>query len=273
MSTQDEAGSVVVRAENLSLELNLIGDRVAASAEGSAAVGGRLMRRGRTWSIRALDRLTFEVRRGCRVGIVGRNGAGKSSLLRILAGIYLPTEGELSIEGRISTLFANRVFNSPHVTGRESIIVSGLLLGLGYREIQELTPEIIAFSELEDYIDLPVRTYSAGMATRLGFAIATSIRPDVLLIDEVFGAGDRSFQQKARERIDSVMKEASTLFLASQSLGVIERMCDHLIWLDHGALRAFGPIGEVLPVFLDADGQQGEGSKDQAATTGTEQET
>jgi len=207
------------------------------------------------------------------MGLVGRNGAGKSSLLRTLAGIYLPTGGMLTIEGSISTLFANRVFNNAQVTGRESIIVSGLLLGLGYREIQSLAPEIIEFSELEDYIDLPIRTYSAGMATRLGFAIATSIRPDILLIDEVFGAGDRSFQQKARERVDSVMQEASTLFLASQSLGVIERMCDHLMWLDHGSMRAFGPIGEVMPAFIEADAQEAKAKTERAAKRIEQQET
>jgi ABC-type polysaccharide/polyol phosphate transport system ATPase subunit len=253
---------IAVAAENISYEVSLIGDAVSRRAVGSKAVGGRLIRQGRHTKLLALDDLSFSAASGSRVGIVGRNGAGKSTLLRVIAGIQKPTAGRLAVNGKISTLFNNRLVTNPNITGLETILLSGLLMGLSRQEVQEITPEIVAFSELEDFIELPIRTYSAGMKTRLGFAVATSIKPDILLIDEVFGAGDREFQQKAAQRINGLMESASTLFLASQSMGIIERMCDHLLWLDHGKLRAFGRLEEIMPVFLE------EGKKNAPAPAG-----
>ena len=246
--------AIAVETENLTLELNLIGDMVNLAAKGATAVGGQIIHEGRIKKLRALDGISFSVNRGAKVGIIGQNGAGKTTLLRTLAGIHLPSSGRVRIDGRVSTLFTNRLLGQAQMTGREAIMVSCLLMGIERKRIKELTPDIIAFSELEDFIDLPQRTYSAGMAVRLGFAIATCIEPDILLIDEVFGAGDRRFQEKARERINKVMESASTMFLASQSMHMIQRMCDHVIWLDHGKLVAFGPLDEVLPRFLEETG-------------------
>ena len=257
MNKEPRQTDIVVDARGVTIDLPLFGKGLPARAKGSRAVGGRLIKRGRTSMVRALDDITFTIEWGQRLGVVGINGAGKSTLLRVLAGILKPTSGALTVEGKISTLFTNRLSVGRAITGRETIFVSCLLLGLEPREIESLIPEIIDFSELEDYIDLPMRSYSAGMATRLGFAIVTSVKPEVLLIDEVFGAGDRRFQKKAKARVMDIFESASTMVLATQSVGMIERMCYRLLWLDHGQVKGFGSIEDILPKFLEAQAMDG----------------
>lgn len=213
-------------------------------------VGGRLTQQDpkHTW-IRALHNVSFEINRGERVALIGHNGAGKSSLLRVLAGIYPPTRGKVFVQGKISTLFTNSIGVNPSATGYENITLMGVLLGLSKKEIEAIRPAVAEFSELGEFLDMPVRTYSAGMRTRLGFAIATSIKPECLLIDEVMGAGDARFQKKAQQRMNDVMSTAYTLVLASHSIGTIKEFCDRAIWLQHGKLRQFGPIDEVVEMF------------------------
>jgi ABC-2 type transport system ATP-binding protein/lipopolysaccharide transport system ATP-binding protein len=199
--------------------------------------------------LRGLDNVSFTVRRGDRIGLIGRNGAGKSSLLRTIAGIYPPTAGTCRATGRISTLFSSALGLSAEATGYENIHLGATLLGLNRAQIEEALPDIVDFCDLGEFLDLPIRTYSAGMRTRLGFAIATSIHPDILLIDEVFGTGDRHFRAKAKERIEKVMAKADVLMLASHSDGVIRSMCTKAIWLEQGRLMAFGPVDEVLELY------------------------
>ncbi len=217
-----------------------------------ARIGGNIIRRGgkgKSTVVRALDGIDLTIPRGARIGLIGSNGAGKSPLLRLLAGIYIPTAGYIITRGKISTLFTSRIGINERLTGRENILLSGLVLGLPRAQIEALEPEIIEFAELGDFIDLPLHTYSTGMATRLGFAIATSLNPEILLIDEVFGTGDRDFQDKARARVAALMKAASTLVLASHSVGIIRRFCDQALWLDHGRIRSCGEINEVLDAY------------------------
>jgi ABC-2 type transport system ATP-binding protein/lipopolysaccharide transport system ATP-binding protein len=196
--------------------------------------------------LRGLDDISFTARRGDRIGLIGRNGAGKSTLLRTLAGIYPPSAGSCRATGRISTLFSSALGLSAEATGYENIYLGATLLGLNKAAIEEALPDIVDFCELGDFLELPIRTYSAGMRTRLGFAIATSIRPDILLIDEVFGTGDRHFRAKAKQRIEQVMAKANVLMLASHSDGVIRSMCTKALWLEQGRVMAFGPVNEVL---------------------------
>ncbi|MET4807386.1 ABC transporter ATP-binding protein [Limibacillus sp. MBR-115] len=240
-----------IRATAVSLDLPLLGDKVQETERGgSRSVGGRLTRLiGSRGQVRALDSISFELNHGDRVGIIGRNGAGKSTLLRLIAGIYQPSAGTLAVEGRLSTLFTNRIGLNERATGRENIRLAGHLLGMSSAQIETLLPEIAAFSELEDFIDLPLRTYSSGMSVRLGFAIATALDPDILLIDEVFGAGDRSFQNKAQERVRRLIEDAGTLVLASHSSALLRRFCSSIIWLDHGELKAFGSTDAVLAEY------------------------
>lgn len=199
--------------------------------------------------LRGLDDISFVARRGDRIGLIGRNGAGKSTLLRTLAGIYQPSAGSCRARGKISTLFSSALGLSAEATGYENIYLGATLLGLSKAAIEEALPDIVDFCELGDFLDLPIRTYSAGMRTRLGFAIATSIRPDILLIDEVFGTGDRHFRAKAKQRIEQVMAKANVLMLASHSDGVIRSMCSKAIWLEQGSVMAFGAVNDVLEQY------------------------
>lgn len=199
--------------------------------------------------LRGLDGISFTAKRGDRIGLIGRNGAGKSTLLRTLAGIYQPSAGSCRATGRISTLFSSALGLSAEATGYENIYLGATLLGMNKAAIEEALPDIVAFCELGDFLDLPIRTYSAGMRTRLGFAIATSIRPDILLIDEVFGTGDRHFRAKAKQRIEQVMAKANVLMLASHSDSVIRSMCTKALWLEQGRAKAFGSLDEVLEQY------------------------
>jgi len=197
----------------------------------------------------ALNNLTFDFNKGQRIGIVGRNGSGKSTLLKVLGGIYSPTGGVLSVEGQTSSLFNLTLGVQPDATGRENIVIRGLVKGWTRREIKERVPEIIEFSELGDFIDFPLRTYSDGMKMRLLFAIATSYSPEILILDEWIGAGDIGFQKKAAERMNNLVSSAGITVIASHSAGLLQRVCDVGVWLDKGKIVSSGPINDILGEF------------------------
>jgi ABC-type polysaccharide/polyol phosphate transport system ATPase subunit len=214
-------------------------------------VGGVLRRQnhhGKRVVVRALENVTLTVNHGDQLGIIGHNGAGKSTMLRIFAGIYEPTAGTISIEGRVSPLFSMSPGLDPDDTGYENIVTCGLLLGMSRDEIERKLPEIEAFSELSDYLALPARTYSTGMLVRLSFAIATAIDPEILLLDEELGAGDARFAEHAAKRVEGLIERSSIVVLASQSVDLIRRICSRAILLDHGRVIADGPTEEVLEI-------------------------
>jgi ABC-type polysaccharide/polyol phosphate transport system ATPase subunit len=196
--------------------------------------------------IRALHDISFSLNQGQRLGIVGRNGSGKSTLLRVLGQVYSPTSGSLATEGKISSLFNLILGTQGELTGRENIVIRGLIKGLSRREIAEHEDEIVRFSELKDFIDLPMRTYSEGMRMRLLFAIATAFSPEILLLDEWIGAGDASFQKKAAARMNSLVERAGITVIASHNKSLLRNVCDTGMWLDQGVMRAFGPIDDVF---------------------------
>ncbi|MCY4584267.1 MAG: ATP-binding cassette domain-containing protein, partial [Chloroflexi bacterium] len=213
----------------------------------SAQVGGRLSYgRGSSATVTILEGVNIAISRGQRVGLIGANGAGKSTLLRIMAGIYYPTRGVAETRGTISTLFPELLGVRPDATGIENIVLTGILLGLTRKEISRQIPEIIEFTELGDYIYMPLRTYSSGMRTRLVLSIATCLRPDILLVDEVIGAGDKGFRLKAKDRLNEMMTSANTLIVVSQSPEIIREFCTEAIWLERGQVRATGEVEEVL---------------------------
>jgi ABC-type polysaccharide/polyol phosphate transport system ATPase subunit len=214
-------------------------------------VGGVLRRQsehGKRVVVRALENVTLTVNHGDQLGIIGHNGAGKSTMLRIFAGIYEPSAGTISIEGRVSPLFSTSPGLDLDDTGYENIVTCGLLLGMSRDEIEQKLPEIEAFSELSDYLALPARTYSTGMLVRLGFAIATAIDPEILLLDEELGAGDARFAEHAAKRVEGLIERSSIVVLASQSVDLIRRICSRAILLDHGRVIADGPTEEVLEI-------------------------
>ncbi|HZW88624.1 MAG TPA: ABC transporter ATP-binding protein, partial [Myxococcaceae bacterium] len=199
----------------------------------------------------ALRNVSLELGRGRMVGIVGSNGSGKSTLLKVLGGILKPTTGQVSVYGRVSALIELGAGFHPEFTGRENVFINGVLLGLSRAEIRARFDEIVAFAGLEAFVDSPVKTYSSGMYMRLGFAIAVTVDPDVLLIDEVLAVGDEAFQHRCVGKIQEFKAAGKTIILVSHDLGSIERLCDEAVWLDSGRLQAHGEAREVVSRYLD----------------------
>lgn len=213
------------------------------------AVGGRFNQSGSNLLISALNDVSLEMRDGERVGLVGQNGAGKTTLLRVLAGVYPPTSGSVRVVGRVSPMFDLSLGMTPDSTGLENARVCGALWGLKPAEIEASIEDIVEFTELGDYLHIPVRTYSAGMLLRLSFAIATLRQPEILLLDEVIGVGDVSFMAKAKARLARIAQRAQIMVVSSHSGAIIRDLCDKAIWLDKGSVAAYGPVDEVLAEY------------------------
>jgi len=203
----------------------------------NATTGGRIASdAGTKVSVRALDGLNFEFRPGDRVGLVGHNGAGKTTLLRVLSGVYPPSRGSLEVEGRIASLTDISVGIDGEATGFENIFLRGVVMGMSQREINEKMDEIAEFSELGDYLNMPVRTYSSGMQLRLAFSVSTSIQADIILMDEWLSVGDASFNEKASKRLQDMVENSSILIMASHSEDTIKRLCNRRISMGHGKI-------------------------------------
>jgi ABC-type polysaccharide/polyol phosphate transport system ATPase subunit len=200
--------------------------------------------------VRALDHVDLHLREGDRVGIIGHNGAGKSTLLKLLAGIYPPTNGNRNVNGRISSLFDIALGFEPDCSGWENMAYRGYLLGETPRSIEAKKQQIAEFSELGEFLNMPVRYYSAGMMVRLAFSISTAIEPDILLVDEVLAVGDLPFQNKARQRMKEMMDHASLMVMVSHDLESIKRICTKGIWMDHGRIAQMGPVDEVVRAYV-----------------------
>lgn len=196
--------------------------------------------------VAALRDLSFEITRGERVALVGHNGAGKTTLLRTLAGVYEPVSGRLTVEGAIGSLIDPTAGMDLEATGRENIVLRALYRGLSDAEADALAEDVAAFAGLGDFLDVPVRTYSAGMTVRLAFAMATAMTPQVLLMDEWFLAGDAEFMAKAEERLSRLVSDAEILVLATHDMAVARRWCTRAIRLDSGRIVADGPVAEIL---------------------------
>jgi lipopolysaccharide transport system ATP-binding protein len=199
--------------------------------------------------VRALSNITFTLKCGERLGLIGTNGAGKTTLLRVLAGIYEPVSGSISRHGTLNALLDPSMGMNAELTGRENIMLRGLYSGLSRPMLARLEEDVIAFAELSDFIDLPVRIYSAGMAVRLGFALATAIRPRILLMDEWFLAGDSYFLEKAQKRLEDMVRAADILVLSTHNNLIVREWCSRVIWLDQGRIHADGPAAEILDQY------------------------
>jgi len=203
--------------------------------------------------VKAVRDVSFSLASGDRLGLVGRNGAGKTTLLRALAGIYEPVAGSLRVVGSINALLDPNLGMNLDLTGRENIILRGQYNRLDRAAIRRLADDVAAFAELDDFLDLPVRVYSSGMLVRLGFGLATAIKPQVLLMDEWLLAGDSNFLDKARARLEDLVRGAEILVLSSHLPEVVRDWCTRVIWLDQGRVRADGPADAVLAEYLRAD--------------------
>ena len=201
-------------------------------------------------TFQALDDVSFTVPKGSTFAVIGRNGSGKSTALKLVAGITKPTSGIVAVEGRISALIELGAGFHPEISGRENVFINGIMLGLTKREIQDRFDDIVEFAELTEFIDAPVKTYSSGMYMRLGFAVAIHVDPDVLLVDEVLAVGDEGFTHKCLDKFADFKRRGKTILLVTHSLGLVERFCDDAVWLDHGKKLAQGDPKRVIGAYL-----------------------
>ncbi len=213
-------------------------------------VRGMFRRSAENWlTVEALRDINLQIRQGERVGVIGKNGAGKTSLLKLLAGVYPPTSGRRGVEGSVSSLFEITLGFEPDASGWENIKYRGYLQGESPRSIRAKAQSIADFCELGDFLNMPVRYYSTGMTVRLAFAIATAVEPQILLVDESLSAGDLAFQKRARRRMKKLMSEASLVVLVSHDLEAVSNVCDRVILLDGGRIRQDGPADEVIATY------------------------
>src|SRR6476646_4118737 len=201
-------------------------------------------------TFQALRGVSFQVPKGCTYGVIGRNGSGKRTLLKCVAGITRPTAGDVIVDGRISALIELGAGFHPEISGRENIFINGIMLGLTKKEIQYRFDEIVEFAEMQDFIDAPVKTYSSGMYMRLGFAVAIHVDPDVLLVDEVLAVGDEGFTHKCLDKFGEFKRRGKTILLVTHSLGLVERFCDEAVWLDAGQKREQGDPKRVVGAYV-----------------------
>jgi ABC-type polysaccharide/polyol phosphate transport system ATPase subunit len=198
----------------------------------------------------AVQDVTFSLPRGRTLGVIGRNGSGKSTMLKLVAGITKPSSGTVRVNGRISALIELGAGFHPEISGRENVFINGIMLGLSKKEIARRFDEIVEFAELRDFIDAPVKTYSSGMYMRLGFAVAIHVDPDVLLVDEVLAVGDEGFTHKCLDKFAEFKRRGRTILLVTHSLGMVERFCDEALWLDGGKMKAMGDPKRVVGAYV-----------------------
>ena len=238
-----------IRVENLSIKFRIYHDR-SPSLKGYFA--NLFKRKSQTaysdfWAVK---NVSLEIRAGDRVGIVGHNGAGKSTLLKALCRVYESSDGLISVDGRIAPLLEIGAGFHPEFTGRENIYLNGSILGYTKQQIRVIEQEVIAFAELEEFIDTPVKYYSTGMYMRLAFSLATAIHPDILVLDEVFAGGDAAFMAKAKARMHDLIDKADIMIMVSHDHQLLTSLCNRVIWMDHGKLVADGPPEDIVERYL-----------------------
>lgn len=234
----------IYNANGRSLKKRLI--HVATGGQLGADEQGRVV-------VRALENLSFSFKDGDRVGLLGHNGAGKSTLLRLLSGVYEPSLGSVSIDGEIGSLIDISLGIDQEATGKENIYLRGGLLGMTKAELNAQLDDIIEFSELGDFVDMPLRTYSTGMLLRLAFAVSTIVRPEILLMDEWLSVGDEGFQNKSEERMTKLVQATNILVIASHSRELILRTCNRVLWLEHGKIKMDGDPGPIVDKYFGRD--------------------
>ena len=196
----------------------------------------------------ALQDISFKIEAGDTFGIIGLNGSGKSTLLKVISGILKPTTGSVKVTGTIAPLIELGAGFDPDLTARENIFLNGSVLGFSREFMREKFDEIVEFSELQDFVDVPIKNFSSGMVARIGFSVATIVKPDILICDEILAVGDYKFQEKCEQRIKDLMSGGTTVILVSHSIPQVERICNHILWLEHGKMKALGGK-ELIPLY------------------------
>lgn len=239
----------VVEVQDVSMHFNLMEEKVDSIKEYfMKLIKGKLLYN----DFIALQHVSFSIYKGEIVGLVGFNGAGKSTMLKILAGVLSPTSGKVMVKGKIAPLIEVGAGFDPELTARENIYLNGAILGHSAQYINDHFDEIIDFAELKDFVDVPVKNFSSGMYARLGFSIATMVKPDILIVDEVLSVGDYRFQEKCEERIRKMIQDGVTIILVSHDIHLIENLCTKVIWLDHGCVKEIGETQKVCEMYEHA---------------------
>lgn len=240
-----------IELENVSLTYPVYGSNARSfkATLVNMATGGHLIKDSRNVTVEALRDVSFKLEKGDRLALLGHNGAGKSTLLKVLARIYEPTQGAVKVSGRVNCLFDIMMGMDEELNAYENIKLRGLILGLSKQEIQKIIPEVAAFSDLGEFLELPIKTYSAGMKIRLAFGIITNVSSEILLIDEIVSAGDAHFMEKAKNRMENLVYQSDFMVLSTHDTGVVRDLCNKALWLEQGKVRLFGPVEEVLEEY------------------------
>lgn len=239
----------MIKVEHVSMRFRMVNDRVMSLKEYLVAL---LQHRLEYRELLVLDDISFEVKQGEVVGIIGKNGAGKSTLLKIIAGVLKPSDGKITVNGIIAPMLELGSGFDSELSGRENIFLNGAILGYSNDFLKSKYQEIIEFSELEDFIEMPIRNYSSGMIARLAFSIATVVKPEILIVDEVLSVGDAGFQAKSLKRMQELMSGGTTVLFVSHSIDQIEAMCSKVLWLENHRVKRFGDAVEVCADYQNS---------------------
>ena len=240
-------GTVVINLQDVSVKYRVPTEQVATLKEYVIRMlQGRRIEYRAFWALKGLD---LEVRQGESLGIIGRNGAGKSTLLKVVARVLRPTTGRVRVRGSVAPLIELGAGFHPELTGRENVYLNGAMLGFSQAQMKERFERIVEFAELGPFIDAALRSYSSGMVVRLGFAVATEVNPDILIIDEVLSVGDEAFQEKCRARMAEFRARGTTILFVSHALQTVRTICDRAVWIEAGQIRASGDVGEVIDAY------------------------
>lgn len=237
---------IVVDVNEVSMMFNLSSEKVDNFKEYIIKLIKRELLFSEFW---ALEDISFQIRKGESLGLVGLNGSGKSTMLKIIAGVMKPTKGNVGVYGTIAPLIELGAGFDTDLSARENIYLNGAMLGFSTRQMEEKFDEIMDFAELWDFVDVAIKNFSSGMLARLGFSIATVSQPDILIVDEILAVGDYKFQQKCEERIDEMVKSGTTIVMVSHSIEQIKRICKKAVWLEHGKVRLYGDVEEVCKEY------------------------
>ena len=243
---QITANEPIIQLENVSVSYRLPSERIGTFKEYAIRKLQRKIRIEKFW---ALTDITLQVNRGEVFGLIGKNGAGKSTMLKVISKVLKPTKGRVVVYGKIAPLLELGAGFHPELSGRENVFLNGALLGYSRDEMEAVFDEIVEFSELDQFINSPVRTYSSGMYARLGFAVATAHMPEILILDEILSVGDEAFQKKSRDRLQNFQRQGSTVLMVSHALDTMIGMCDRVAWIDHGKTQKIGEPQEVIAAY------------------------
>ncbi len=241
----------MIQANNITVCYRMPHDKIQSIKEYLVALVKRKLQYEEFYALRDVN---FEIKKGEVVGIVGNNGAGKSTLLKVISGILQPVKGSVSLGGNVVPMLELGSGFDFDLTGRENIFLNGAILGYSESFLRSKYDEIVAFSELEEFINIPVRNYSSGMVMRLAFSIASMVDPDILIVDEILAVGDAAFQEKSYARMTELMSHGTTVLLVSHNIDQIRKLCDRVIWLDHGRIVAIGETEEICTQYMKSTG-------------------